>query len=77
MLAAIHGGSATYLVGWTGDAGRRVRAQNLLLWHAVERLKAAGIRWFDLGGINADAAGVAHFKRGMGGEIVNLVGGYV
>ena len=77
VLLTVHGNSATYLIGWSGDAGRRLRAHNLLLWRAVEQLKAAGIRWFDLGGINADAPGVASFKRGMGGELVNLAGGYV
>ena len=77
VLLTVHGKSATYLVGWSGDAGRRVRAHNLLLWRAVEQLKSAGIRWFDLGGINTEAPGVASFKRGMGGELVNLAGGYV
>jgi hypothetical protein len=77
ILLTVHGKSATYLIGWSGDAGRRARAQNLLLWRGVEQLKAAGIHWLDLGGINADAPGVAHFKRGMGGKIANLVGGYV
>ncbi len=77
VFLCVHGNSATYLVGWAGDAGRRARAHNLLLWRAVEQLKAAGIRWFDLGGINAAAPGVAHFKRGLGGDPVTLVGGYV
>jgi len=40
-------------------------------------LKAAGIRWLDLGGINVEAPGIDHFKRGLGGDIANLVGGYV
>jgi hypothetical protein len=77
ILVCVHGNSATYLVGWSGDDGRRLRAHNVLLWRAVEHLKTAGIRWFDLGGINADAPGVADFKRGMGGEVVTLAGGYV
>lgn len=77
VLATVHGKSATYLIGWSGDAGRHVRAHNLLLWRAVEQLKSAGIHWFDLGGINTEAPGVASFKRGMGGELVNLAGGYV
>lgn len=77
ILLTVHGKSATYLVGWSGDAGRRVRAHNLLLWRAVEHLKSAGIHWLDLGGINTEAPGVASFKRGMGGELVNLAGGYV
>ncbi len=77
ILLAVHGKSATYLVGWSGDAGRPVRAHNLLLWRAVEQLKSAGLRWLDLGGINAEAPGVASFKQGMGGETTTLVGGYV
>lgn len=77
VLLTVHGKSATYLIGWSGNAGRRVRAHNLLLWRAVEQLKGSGIHWFDLGGINTEAPGVASFKRGMGGELVNLVGGYV
>lgn len=77
VLLTVHGRSATYLIGWSGDAGRRVRAHNLLLWRGVEQLKSAGIHWLDLGGINTEAPGVARFKRGMGGELVNLAGGYV
>ncbi len=77
ILIAHHGKAATYLVGWTGEEGRRLRATHLLLWRAVERLRAEGRSWFDLGGINADAPGVARFKAGMGGEEVTLVGGYV
>jgi hypothetical protein len=77
ILVCLHGSSATYLVGWSGDAGRRLRAHDLLLWRAIEHLKSAGIRWLDLGGINAEAPGLAQFKRGLGGEAVTLVGGYV
>lgn len=77
VLLARHGKAATYLVGWTGDAGRELRATHLLLWQAVERLKADGFEWFDLGGISAEAPGVARFKSGMGGAEEQLVGGYV
>jgi hypothetical protein len=77
VLMTVHGKSATYLVGWSGDGGRKLRAHNLLLWRAVTHLKAAGIHWLDLGGINREAPGVAAFKAGMGGESVTLVGGYV
>ena len=77
ILVILHGNSATYLVGWSGDAGRRVRAHNLLLWRAVEHLKSANIHWLDFGGINSEAPGVASFKRGMSGEETTLVGGYV
>ncbi len=77
ILLVCHGRSATYFVGYSGSEGRRLRAHNLLLWHAACQLKREGMLWFDLGGINdAGAAGVARFKEGLGGEPFALVGVY-
>ena len=73
----IHGRSATYQIGWINDTGRRNRANYLLLWQAVKRLKANGIEWLDLGGINPDhAAGVTRFKRRMNGIEITTPGIY-
>lgn len=69
-----HGASATYAVGWTDDAGRRTRAQNLLLWRAIPELKAHGTKWLDVGGINAAGCGVGRFKMGLGGAFFTLTG---
>lgn len=77
IALARHGDSATYLVGWTGEAGRALRATHVLLWRAMGLLKADGARWFDLGGIPDDAPGIATFKAGLGGAELTLVGGYV
>jgi len=75
VLMLGHGLAATYQVGWAGEAGRRTRAHNLLLWHAVLELKRQGRQALDLGGLLPDAApGVTAFKRGMGGEEVELTG---
>ncbi|MEQ8817517.1 MAG: GNAT family N-acetyltransferase [Thalassobaculum sp.] len=72
-----HGGSATYQIGWTTPDGRDARAGHLLLWQAMERLREAGYRDLDLGGVNdAEARGVKTFKSGLGGETVTLVGQY-
>ena len=77
IMLARHGKAATYLVGWTGDEGRRLNAHHFLLWRAVEYLKASGSCWLDLGGHNeTTAAGVARFKLGLGGDPVTLVGAY-
>ncbi|GAB4178904.1 MAG: hypothetical protein OHK0024_17170 [Thalassobaculales bacterium] len=77
VLLLPHGRAATYQVGWTSPEGRRRRAHHLLLWQAALRLKAAGCRWLDLGGISAGRApGVTRFKQGLGGEEVTLAGGY-
>lgn len=75
MLYLIHGTAATYHVGWSGEEGRRLGAHNLLLWEAMSRLAAHGVRRLDLGGVNTQSsAGVARFKLGAGGEVVTLAG---
>jgi len=77
ILVMTHGTSATYQIGWTSDAGRKHNAHHLLLWTAFCELKAQGIEWFDVGGINEDTAkGVTQFKRGLGGIEYRLVGLY-
>lgn len=77
VLVTRHGEAATYLAGWNGPAGRAARAHQLLLWAAVRRLRAAGVRWLDLGGTEFAGGGIARFKSGLGGRAVQLVGGYV
>ncbi|MBC7952365.1 MAG: GNAT family N-acetyltransferase [Rhodospirillaceae bacterium] len=78
ILLVRHGASATYLVGWNGDAGRRLKANNFLLWQAVETLQRQGCRWFDLGGIDdVLTPGIAAFKRGMKGEEYTLAGEFL
>ncbi|WP_306251515.1 GNAT family N-acetyltransferase [Parvularcula sp. IMCC14364] len=77
VLLFLHGTSATYQVGWTGQKGREARAHQRLLWEAVCLLKERGINWLDLGGIHPDQAeGVTKFKRGLGGEEFQLSGVY-
>jgi hypothetical protein len=77
-LIARHGTSATYLVGWSGNEGRRRHAANVLLFHVMRSLAQSGCRWFDLGGIDAvHTSGIARFKRGLGGDEYVLAGEYV
>jgi hypothetical protein len=76
-LFFIHGATATYQVGWAGDVGRDTHAMRLILWRAMETLKARGVTALDLGGINPDhAAGVTEFKTSLGGEETESVGLY-
>lgn len=71
MLFLVHGTTATYHVGWTGDAGRAMSAHNLILWNACAYLAAQGVLQLDLGLINSDTApGLARFKLGTGAEPV-------
>lgn len=75
ILLARHGDAATYLIGWNGDRGRKLKANNRLLWEAVVELPRHGVRHLDLGGIDdRRTPGIAAFKRGMNGEEYLLAG---
>jgi hypothetical protein len=74
VCVACHGNAATYLIGWTGEEGRRLKANYLLLWEAVKELQERKIEWFDLGGIDSEATpGITSFKEGMNGEFYHIV----
>ena len=78
MLFLIHGKRATYHIGWTSEEGRAGAAHNLLLWNAMNELKAEGIETLDLGGVNTQSgAGVARFKMGTGGDVLQRAGAFV
>lgn len=73
-----HGQCATYQVGWSSDAGRKLNAQNLLLWRHILRAKESGVTALDLGGIDPDTApGIAHFKSGLGGTDITMAGTFI
>lgn len=75
VLLLIHGSGATYQIGWTSSAGRKIGAQHLLLWEGIQHLKQNGTTYFDLGGVNDDSAkGVKKFKEGLGGRLIRLPG---
>ena len=70
-----HGDTATYLVGWSSEEGRMLQANYLLLWRGIMEAKAAGLRWFDMGGLNQNTTkGIAHFKAGVNGVPYQLIG---
>jgi hypothetical protein len=78
ICVASHGSAATYLLGWNGDRGRALKANQYLLWQAIVNLKTSGFRWFDLGGVDEETTpGIAAFKLGLGGERYELVGEYL
>ena len=70
-----HGSAATYLLGWNGQKGRRLKANQFLLWNAMMLLKEQGVRCFDLGGIDEESTpGISEFKLGVNGTRYALVG---
>lgn len=77
LVVATVGRTAIYLLAATGDEGLEARGSYLLQWHALQRLKALGLEWYDLGGVNQEInPGVFTFKSGMGGEDVRQLGRY-
>lgn len=75
ILILIHGKTASYRLGWNTQEGRAYNAHYALLWNALMLLKEKNIEAFDLGGIKPEEAqGVSHFKLGMGGQHVKLLG---
>ncbi|AXR65040.1 lipid II:glycine glycyltransferase FemX [Leptospira mayottensis] len=75
ICIATHGSSATYLIGWNGELGRKLRANHFLLWNSVIQLKQMGYLNFDLGGIDQERTpGIAEFKLGMNGDRYDLSG---
>ncbi len=74
VLMVRYGGACEYLAGNVSDAGRALSAGQLLLWRAVETMKAKGLRRFDLGGLDEvlTPPGIFRFKSGLGGTPYRL-----
>ncbi len=74
-VSSLAGDTAVYLLGASEGAGLDTYAAYLLQWYVIETAKAAGCRWYDLGGIDPEGnPGVYHFKKGMGGVDVRPAG---
>src|SRR5262249_19888703 len=68
IVSAI-GDTGVYLFGATSETGMRVSASYLVQWEAVKTLKAHGLKYYDLNGIDPVLnPGVYHFKKGLGGR---------
>ena len=68
IYAAI-GNTAIYIFGATGHKGLHLNGSHLLQWQIIQRMKENGIRYYDLGGIDAELnPGVYQFKRGIVGK---------
>jgi|694.fasta_scaffold50825_3 dTDP-4-amino-4,6-dideoxygalactose transaminase len=75
VLLVTHGSTATYLAGWNGSEGRKIHANNLLLWNASCHLKLKGYRSLDLGGLDSKLTPtIAAFKLGMRGRSYTTFG---
>ncbi len=77
VVASIHGDTAVYLLGAANEEGRTANAAYLLQWEVIEAAAGQGCRWYDLGGVDAEAnPGVYRFKQRMGGAELSAPGPY-
>jgi len=61
--------TAIALVAATGGRALELNGSYLLWWRTIERLKAQGCRWFDVGGIDPTGyPGTYQFKVGLAGK---------
>ena len=67
------GDKALFLHG-VGSDRRNPVSGPLIHWDAMRMLKAAGLRWYDLGGLATldDSNGIYRFKKSLGGTLVHL-----
>lgn len=76
-VASAMGDTCVYLLGATSPAGLTCNAAYLLQWDTIKVSHAAGLAWYDLGGIDPESnPGVFHFKDGMRGADVTAPGPY-
>jgi lipid II:glycine glycyltransferase (peptidoglycan interpeptide bridge formation enzyme) len=66
------GGRASQLYGGLTDEGGKARSGHFFEWEAIIRSKAAGATVFDMWG--RSTKGIAHFKQGFGGRVVEYGG---
>src|SRR5262249_19762936 len=77
IVASTHGDTPVYLLGASNHAARKLNASYLLQWKVIEEAARQGCRFYDLGGIDAEAnPGVHKFKLGMGGTELCAAGLY-
>ena len=75
MVTIGHGDPSTYFIGSTNNQVRKSQANSVLLWHAILNVKNAGLKWFDIGGLNeVTPQGVASFKKSLNALPYKLVG---
>ena len=68
------GGTDFQFYGGLTDSGGKERSGHFFEWEAIIRSKAAGASFFDMWG--RSTKGIAHFKQGFGGRVVEYGGAW-
>lgn len=76
-ISSMLGDTCVYLLGASSEQALKTKAAYLLQWHTIVTAKEKNCGWYDLGGIDPEKnPGVYHFKQGMGGIDVTILGPY-
>lgn len=76
-LVLIYGDTGYYLHGASDYAYRYLMAPYALHWHIIKMLQSAGLKKYDMWGINAKKwPGVTRFKLGFGGQTIEYPGSF-
>jgi lipid II:glycine glycyltransferase (peptidoglycan interpeptide bridge formation enzyme) len=71
----VFGSLAWDLLAVTTEGGRKVYASYALLWEILTACDQAGVRRYDLAGVDPEQnPGVYNFKKGTGAELIELLG---
>jgi lipid II:glycine glycyltransferase (peptidoglycan interpeptide bridge formation enzyme) len=75
LITSSWGDTCVPLVFATTEHGLRQYAAYILQWHSIETARSVGMRYYDLGGIDAqENPGVYNFKKGLRGVELNAPG---
>ena len=70
-----HGNTATDLLLYINEEGKKYWASTALYWKAIEYYKSQGCSWFDIGGLSASTpSGISTYKKGLRSELYTLIG---
>ena len=76
-IVLVHGDTGYYLHGASDHEYRAMMAPYALHWHIIKQLKAEGLKYYDMWGIDASKwPGVTRFKLGWGGRAVEYPGAF-
>ena len=75
ILISSSGDTATYLIGFSTPAGKKMQVSCLLLWSAIQYARVNNLAIFDMGGFSSRTPkGITSFKSGLNGVKYNRPG---
>lgn len=77
IMPVFYGNKAQYLYGASSNEHRNLMSTYLLQWTVIKKAFKIGVQEYNLRGVCVDKGttnGLYHFKKGFGGELIELIG---